>query len=156
MTCFLTQYSVYQLKIFLGGLWFLRQTITRQNGPQSTYKTITSGTFHFPISYILVEPITYQLLKQLSHLTTTLTSKWHDRWTNIQLKHLVEPYPKQHNIRLWTSTSYIPLDPSFGTYQLQKQQPSFYCDENNLVDPIYSLYPIMYHMYVILSRIVTK
>ena len=93
MTCFPTHYSVYQLKIFLRALWFLQQTITRQNGPQSTYKTIASGTFHFPISYILVEPITYQLLKQLSHLTTTLTSKWHDRWTYNQLKHPVEPYP---------------------------------------------------------------
>ena len=61
MTCFPTHYSVYQLKIFLEGLWFLRQTITKQNGPQPTYKTIASGTFHFPIRYILVEPITYQL-----------------------------------------------------------------------------------------------
>ena len=153
MTCFLTQYSVYQLKIFLEGLWFLRQTITKQNGPQPTYKTIASGTFHIPISYILVEPITYQL----SHLITTLTSKWHDRWTYNQLKHLVEPYPKQHNVRLWTSTTYHQkLDPSSGTYQLQKQQLSFYCEENNLVDPIYYLYPIIYHMYVILSHIVTK
>ena len=121
MTCFPTHYSVYQLKIFLRALWFLQQTITRQNGPQSTYKTIASGKFHFPISYILVEPITYQLLKQLSHLTTTLTSKWHDGWTYYQLKHPVEPYPnistQDHGPQHHT------MDPSSGTYQLWKQQP---------------------------------
>ena len=148
MTCFLTQYSVYQLKIFLEGLWFLRQTITKQNGPQSTYKTIASGTFHFPISYILVEPITYQLLKQLSHLTTTLTSKWHDRWTttnsNTQWNHILTSQRKTMDLNIIQWIHHL-VHTNFGNnnyyYPMKKYQVDLiYFIHLLYVDYIYYVY----------------
>ena len=58
----------------LGGLWWLLQTITRTNGPQSTLKLQPVVHLTFLQVTPLVEPISYQLLKQFNHLTTTVTS----------------------------------------------------------------------------------
>ena len=147
----------------LRGLWWLLQTITSTNGPQSTLKLQPVVHFTSLQATFLVEPISCQLFKQFNHLTTTVTSYWRNGWT----------YRKQ-SFSLWnhflnsTTQVYGPQPPTIIHWihhlvQSNLGNSNHYSSMNNLVDRVdLFIYCILlfilpyYHMYINSLNIVIK